>query len=283
MSGAHEGDLDLRIVTTALPSALTMDSVVRRFGRVEALRGLTWAATAGEVTCVLGPNGAGKTTAVEIATGLQRPDGGSVRVLGTDPWQADAAHRARVGVMLQDGGLPQSVRPMALLRHLARFWARPADVEALAERLEIHAFSQTTVRRLSGGQRQRVALAAALVGRPEVAFLDEPAAGLDPHARREVHALIREQADAGTAMVVTTHSFDEAERLADRVVVIVGGQAVASGTVAEVAGDRGLEETYFTLTDAQRGGTSSGGPASTAGPSGRTSPSSRPTISEGDR
>lgn len=237
-------------MTTALPAALTMDSVVRRFGRVEALRGLTWEASVGEVTCVLGPNGAGKTTAVEIATGLQRPDGGTVHVLGTNPWHASAQHRARVGVMLQDGGLPQSVRPLALLHHLARFWSHPADVDALAERLGIHSFRQTTVRRLSGGQRQRVALAAALVGRPEVAFLDEPAAGLDPHARREVHALVREQADAGTAMVVTTHSFDEAERLADRIVVIVGGQAVAHGTVAQVAGERGLEETYFALTDA---------------------------------
>lgn len=226
-----------------------MDSVQRRYGRVEALRGLTWEAAAGEVTCVLGPNGAGKTTAVEVATGLQRPDGGTVRVLGSDPWCADAEHRARVGVMLQDGGLPQSVRPLALLQHLARFWSRPADVDALAERLGIHAFRGTTVRRLSGGQRQRVALAAALVGRPEVAFLDEPTAGLDPHARREVHALIREQSDAGTAMVVTTHSFDEAERIADRVVVIVAGRAVASGTAVEVGGPRGLEETYFALTD----------------------------------
>lgn len=228
-----------------------MDSVERRFGRVEALRGLTWEAAAGEVTCVLGPNGAGKTTAVEIATGLQRPDGGTVRVLGTDPWQADATHRARVGVMLQDGGLPQSVRPLTLLQHLARFWAQPADVDTLAARLGIHDFQDTTVRRLSGGQRQRVALAAAMIGRPAVAFLDEPAAGLDPHARREVHALIREQAEAGTAMVVTTHSFDEAERIADRIVVIAGGRAVARGTVAEVGGGQGLEETYFALTDAR--------------------------------
>ncbi len=228
-----------------------MDSVTRRYGTTEALRGLSWTAAAGEVTCVLGPNGAGKTTSLEIATGLQRPDGGTVRVLGTDPWRAGAAHRARVGVMLQDGGLPQSVRPVALLRHLARFWQRPADVDALVARLGIAEFAGTTVRRLSGGQRQRVALAAALVGRPEVVFLDEPAAGLDPHARREVHGLVRETASAGTATVVTTHSFEEAERLADRVVVIVRGVVAAAGTVAEVAGAAGLEETYFALTDRQ--------------------------------
>lgn len=228
---------------------LVMSGVTRRFGAAEALTGLTWGARAGEITCVLGPNGAGKTTAVEIAAGLQRPDAGTVRVLGTDPWQADAAHRARVGVMLQDGGLPQSVRPVELLRHLARFWAAPADVDALVRRLGIDAFARTTVRRLSGGQRQRVALAAALVGRPDVVFLDEPTAGLDPHARREVHAIVAETAHAGTATVVTTHSFDEAERLADRVVVIVGGRAVADGTLQQVAGPEGLEHTYFSLTD----------------------------------
>lgn len=228
-----------------------MESVTRRFGATEALRGLSWSAAAGEVTCVLGPNGAGKTTSVEIATGLQRPDGGTVRVLGTDPWHAGAAHRALVGVMLQDGGLPQSVRPVALLRHLARFWRQPADVDVLVARLGIDEFAGTSVRRLSGGQRQRVALAAALVGRPRVAFLDEPTAGLDPHSRREVHGIVRETADAGAATVVTTHSFEEAERLADRVVVIVRGRVAAAGTVAQVAGSAGLEETYFALTDHQ--------------------------------
>ncbi|WP_040658058.1 ABC transporter ATP-binding protein [Ornithinimicrobium pekingense] len=226
-----------------------MQDVTRRFGTVNALQGLSWSARAGEVTCVLGPNGAGKTTSVEIATGLQRPDSGTVRVLGEDPWRADPEHRARVGVMLQDGGLPQSVRPVALLRHLARFWGRPADLDALVARLGIDGFAGTTVRRLSGGQRQRVALAAALVGRPEVAFLDEPTAGLDPHSRREVHAIVREAAGAGTAAVVTTHSFDEAERLADHVVVIASGRVVADGTLAEVAGEDGLEQVYFALTD----------------------------------
>lgn len=238
-------------MTPTPPAALVMDSVTRRLGTVEALRGLSWSASAGEVTCVLGPNGAGKTTSVEIATGLQRPDTGTVRVLGTDPWRAPAEHRARVGVMLQDGGLPQSVRPVDLLRHLARFWADPADVDALAARLGIDEFAGTTVRRLSGGQRQRVALAAALVGRPQVVFLDEPTAGLDPHARREVHGLVRETAAAGVTTVVTTHSFEEAERLADRVVVIVRGRVAASGTVPEVAGESGLEASYFSLTDRQ--------------------------------
>jgi ABC-2 type transport system ATP-binding protein len=239
-------------VTSAAGPALEMDAVVRRFGRTEALRGLSWGARTGQVTCVLGPNGAGKTTAVEIAAGLQRPDGGTVRVLGTDPWRAPPEHRAQVGVMLQDGGLPQSVRPTALLHHLARFYSDPVDVDALSGRLGIDTFAGTTVRRLSGGQRQRVALAAALVGRPRVVFLDEPTAGLDPHARREVHALVAETARSGAAAVVTTHSFEETERLADHVVVIVGGRAVASGSVTEIAGRSGLEDAYFALTDADR-------------------------------
>ena len=246
---AQEADLDWPTVTPPPADLLVMTDVRRRFGTTEALRGLTLSARAGEVTCVLGPNGAGKTTAVEIATGLQRADGGSVSVLGTDPWRATATHRARVGVMLQDGGLPQSVRPLVLLRHLASFWETPLDVDALASRLGIDAFARTPVRRLSGGQRQRVALAAALLGRPDIVFLDEPTAGLDPHARREVHAIIAETAQAGAATVVTTHSFEEAERLAARVVVIVAGRVVADGTLAEVAGADGLEHRYFALTD----------------------------------
>src|SRR5690606_30625447 len=140
----------------------------------------------GEVTVVLGPNGAGKSTAVEIAEGLQRPDSGTVEVLGRDPWRAPAEHRARGGVMLQDGGLPPWARPRRLLTHLSRMYAEPLPVPELTARLGIDDFEGTAVRRLSGGQRQRVALAAALVGRPEVLLLDEPSAGLDPHVRRDV-------------------------------------------------------------------------------------------------
>lgn len=223
--------------------------MTRSFGRVQALDGVSWTAQPGQVTCLLGPNGAGKTTTVEIAEGLQHADSGTVEVLGTSPWRADAEHRSRVGVMLQDGGLPQSVKPMGLLRHLARFYAAPADVDALAGELGIDEFSGTTIRRLSGGQRQRVALAAALVGRPEALFLDEPTAGLDPHVRRTVWALITRTAGAGATLVVTTHSFEEAERLADHLVIMARGRTVAEGTPAEVAGSRSLESAYFALTD----------------------------------
>jgi ABC-2 type transport system ATP-binding protein len=223
-------------------------NLAKRFGATTALAGMTWTARRGQVTAVLGPNGAGKTTTIECAEGLQHQDSGEVRVLGTDPWQADADHRASVGVMLQDGGLPNGSTPVRLLRHLASFHESPADVDVLVKRLGIDAFSGTTVRRLSGGQKQRVALAAALLGRPEVAFLDEPTAGLDPHARLDAWDLLRETRDTGCAVIVTTHSFEEAERLADHIVIVNHGCVAAAGSIAELTGDESLETVYFALT-----------------------------------
>lgn len=225
-----------------------MRDLTKRFGTTTALQGMTWAARHGQVTTVLGPNGAGKTTTIECALGLQRPDAGEVRVLGTDPWQASPDHRSRVGVMLQDGGLPVGTKPVRLLRHLAAFHRSPADVESLVDRLGIGAFSGTTIRRLSGGQKQRVGLAAALVGRPEVAFLDEPTAGLDPHARLDVWDLVRETRDSGCAVIVTTHSFEEAQRLSDHIVIVHRGRLAAQGALAELTRDGSLEDVYFSLT-----------------------------------
>ena len=225
-----------------------MCDLAKRFGSTTALAGMTWAARHGQVTAVLGPNGAGKTTTIECAEGLQHPDSGEVRVLGTDPWHAGPNHRAAVGVMLQDGGLPNGSTAVRLLRHLAAFHQSPADVDALVDRLGIDAFSGTTVRRLSGGQKQRVALAAALVGRPEVAFLDEPTAGLDPHARLDAWDLLRETRDTGCAVIVTTHSFEEAQRLADHIVIVNRGRVATQGSIAELTGKCSLEDLYFSLT-----------------------------------
>ena len=233
-------------------AAVEADGLIKSFGSVSALAGMTWAAYAGQITTVLGPNGAGKTTCMEVLAGLQRPDGGSARVLGADPWQAPAEHRARVGVMLQDGGLPNGAKPVTLLRHLASLYAAPLDVASLAERLGITGFAGTTVRRLSGGQRQRVGLAAALVGRPDVLFLDEPTAGLDPHARLDVYDLVRGERDRGACVVVTTHSFEEAEELADLVVVVLDGRVRGAGTLADIRGDGTLADAYFALTDRTR-------------------------------
>ena len=235
-----------------MTAAVTLTELHRKFGarsgEVTALDGLTWHAPLGRVTAVLGPNGAGKTTAIECAVGLQRPQSGTVDVLGADPALAGPDHRARVGVMLQAGGLPNGTKPLRLLEHLARLYDSPADVHDTAARLGVTDFAGTTVRRLSGGQKQRLALAAALLGRPELLFLDEPAAGLDPHGRLDVWDLISELRDAGTSVVVTTHSFDEAERLADHLVIMNAGRTVAEGPLAEVIAGRDLESLYFELT-----------------------------------
>jgi ABC-2 type transport system ATP-binding protein len=228
--------------------AVVVRELRRSFATTTAVDGASWSATAGTVTALLGPNGAGKTTTVECLEGLQRPDAGSVQVLGRDPWRAGPDHRARVGVMLQEGGLPTTSRPLPLLRHLEALYAAPAPLDELVDRLGIAAFAGTTVRRMSGGQRQRVALAAALLPHPDVLFLDEPTAGLDPHARLEVWDLVRAEAARGACVVVTTHSFEEAERLADRVVIMAAGRVVADGTLDEVRGGRSLEDVYFTLT-----------------------------------
>ena len=235
-------------------AAVEVREVRRAFGPVEAVAGASWQAHAGQITALLGPNGAGKTTTIECLEGLQRPDSGTVRVLDTDPWGAAAEHRARVGVMLQDGGLPNTATPLPLLSHLASLYADPLPVLGLAARLGIVDFARTPLRRMSGGQKQRVALAAAIIGRPEVLFLDEPTAGLDPHARLDVWDLVRSEAARGVAVVITTHSFEEAERLADRIVIMAHGAVVADGSLAEVSAGRSLEERYFALTGRGGGG-----------------------------
>lgn len=207
---------------------------------VRAVNGLSFAAAHGQVTALLGPNGAGKTTTLECAQGLLKPTGGTVRLLGEDPWNAGPLLRSRAGVMLQDGGLPQSARPGEFLRHVSSMYRQPADMSGLMDRLGIHSFARTPLRRLSGGQRQRVALAAALAGNPEIVFLDEPSAGLDPQSRTVVFELIAQLREQGTAVVLTTHLLDDAQRLADHVVIVDRGTVRASGTVAElIAGDDG--------------------------------------------
>ena len=217
-------------------------------GRMKrVLAGVDLSAHAGQVTVLLGVNGAGKTTTLECAQGLRRRTGGTIRLLGEDPQTADAELRARVGVMLQDGGLPPSSRPIPLLRHVAGMYRNPLPVDELAERLGLNEFSGTTIRRLSGGQKQRVALAAALVGRPEVVFLDEPSAGLDPQSRQVVFDLITELRTQGLGIILTTHLLDDAERLADWVAILDRGRIVAEGTVAELLGTSSQAARRLTL------------------------------------
>jgi ABC-2 type transport system ATP-binding protein len=223
--------------------AVEIVGLVKRYGGRAVVDGLDLVAERGRITAVLGPNGAGKTTTVECCEGLRVPDGGTVRVLGRDPHRQVAQLRPRVGVMLQDGGLPTGARALEMLRHIASMYAHPRDVAELTERLGIGSFAGTAVRRLSGGQRQRLALAAALVGRPEVVFLDEPSAGMDPQSRRAVWELMRELRTQGVGVVLTTHLMDEAEDLADHVVVVDHGTVIARGAVADLVaadGDRTL-------------------------------------------
>ncbi|MFI5758730.1 ABC transporter ATP-binding protein [Streptomyces sp. NPDC051569] len=220
--------------------------LVKRYGARTAVDGLDLSVRAGTVTAVLGPNGAGKTTTIETCEGYRRPDAGSVRVLGLDP-VADAARlRPRIGVMLQSGGVYSGARADEMLRHMARLHARPLDVDALIERLGLGGCGRTTYRRLSGGQQQRLALALAVVGRPELVFLDEPTAGLDPQARRSTWELIRELRADGVGTVLTTHFMDEAEALADDVVIIDAGRVIAQGSPEELC--RGGAENTLRFT-----------------------------------
>ncbi|MCX4551805.1 ABC transporter ATP-binding protein [Streptomyces sp. NBC_01500] len=207
--------------------AVEVRGLVKRYGARTAVDGLDLTVGTGTVTAVLGPNGAGKTTTVETCEGYRRADAGTVRVLGLDP-VADAARlRPRIGVMLQSGGVYPGAHAAEMLHHTARLHAHPLDVGTLIERLGLTDCGRTTYRRLSGGQQQRLALAMAVVGRPELVFLDEPTAGLDPQARRSTWDLVRELRADGVTTVLTTHFMDEAEELADDVVIIDAGRAVA--------------------------------------------------------
>jgi ABC-2 type transport system ATP-binding protein len=217
--------------------AVEIAGLTKSYGGVRAVDGLSLSAGAGAVTAVLGPNGAGKTTTIECCEGLRRPDSGAVRVLGLDPAEHATQLRSRVGVMLQDGGLPGAARALDVLRHVASMYAAPHDVDLLARRLGIDAFARTAVRRLSGGQRQRLALAAAVVGRPELVFLDEPSAGLDPQGRYAVWDLVQELRDSGVAVILTTHLMDEAEALADDVAIVDHGRVIAHGRPSDLVAD----------------------------------------------
>ncbi|MFE4601689.1 ABC transporter ATP-binding protein [Kitasatospora indigofera] len=210
--------------------AVEIAGLVKRYGDKTAVDGLDLVVERGSITAVLGPNGAGKTTTVETCEGYRRPDAGTVRVLGLDPVTQGAELRPRIGVMLQSGGVYAGARAVEMLRHTARLHADPLDVPALVERLGLGSCGRTAYRRLSGGQQQRLALAMAVVGRPELVFLDEPTAGLDPQARRATWDLVRDLRRDGVTVIVTTHHMDEAEQLADQVAIVDHGKVIATGT-----------------------------------------------------
>ena len=219
--------------------AVEISGLVKNYGRTTAVAGLSMSAARGQLTAVLGPNGAGKTTTIEVCEGYRRPDAGTVRVLGLDPVRDARKLRPRVGVMLQSGGIPTTARPGDYLRVMARFYAHPLEPSLLLDRLGLVESARTPFRRMSGGQQQRLALAAAIIGRPELLFLDEPTAGLDPQARHATWDLITGLRAAGATIILTTHYLEEAERLADHVVIVDHGSLVTQGTPAELTGSQG--------------------------------------------
>ncbi len=217
-----------------MPAVDVSGLVVRYPGDVTAVDGLSFTAEAGEVLALLGPNGAGKTTTVETLEGYKSPTTGSVRVLDLDPVADHARLTPRIGVMLQKGGVYPGIKPVEALRLFAAFYPSPEDPAALLDRLGLAGVARTPWRRLSGGEQQRLSLALALIGRPEVAFLDEPTAGVDVAGRQVIREVIAELAERGTCVLLATHELDEAERVADRVVIVDHGRLLAEGTPAEL-------------------------------------------------
>ena len=233
----------------AASAAVEVTGLTMRYGDTVAVDDLSLRVDRHTITAVLGPNGAGKTTTLETCEGYRRPQRGSVRVLGLDP--ARQRHRLlpRIGVMLQSGGAWSGVRAVEMLRHVARLHAHPLEVGPLVERLGLGECGRTPYRRLSGGQQQRLGLAMAVVGRPELVFVDEPTAGMDPAARRATWELLGELRADGVTVVLTTHYLEEAERLADRVHVIDAGRLVASGSPFELTRSRGRATIRLVVTE----------------------------------
>jgi ABC-2 type transport system ATP-binding protein len=216
-------------------AAVDCDRIVIRYGNTLAVDGMSFAAHRGEVVALLGPNGAGKTSTVEALEGYRPIADGTIRVLGLDPGADHAALVPRIGVMLQKGGVYPMLGPAQVLHLFAAYYDDPDDPDMLLDQVGLNDARRTPWRRLSGGEQQRLSLALALVGRPEVLFLDEPTAGVDPEGRIVVRELISAQRDKGLCILLTTHELAEAERVADRVIIMDRGRLLAEGTPAELA------------------------------------------------
>jgi ABC-2 type transport system ATP-binding protein len=215
-------------------AAIEVRDLTTRYGELTAVDQLSFALAPGTITALLGPNGAGKTTTVETLEGYKRPTAGIVRVLGLDPVRDHRRLVPRIGVMLQEGGVYTGIKAIEVLRLFASYYDEPHDPDELLDRVGLTDRRNATWRRMSGGEKQRLSLALALVGKPEVAFLDEPSAGIDPTGRRVIREVVSSLRDDGVTVLLTTHDLDEAERLADRVLIIDHGHLLADGTPNEL-------------------------------------------------
>jgi ABC-2 type transport system ATP-binding protein len=242
-------------------TAVRVVGLRKSYGDHEALRGIDFTIEPGEVFGLLGPNGAGKTTTVEILEGYRTRDGGTVEVLGADPQRAPSAWRERIGVMLQSSSLYPNLTVRESLRIFAGYYSSPRDADEVVELVQLVEKRDARVRTLSGGQKRRLDLGLALVGDPEVIFLDEPTTGFDPTARRAAWETVRNLRALGKTILLTTHYLDEAEQLADRVAVLRDGVIVREGSPADLTGGdveteiryrRGGEEIVERTTDATR-------------------------------
>jgi len=213
---------------------IQVENLIKRYGELEAVRGVSFSVSEGEVFGLLGPNGAGKTTTIEILEGLRNLDGGRVSVCGLDPQREPEKLKNEIGAALQSTSLPDKLRVMEALRLFSSFYKRGRDPEELLKRFGLEEKRNTFYSQLSGGQKQRLALAMALVNDPKVLFFDEPTAGLDPQVRREIYDIIEELKRERKTIVMTTHYIEEAERLCDRVAIVDHGKVVALGTPREL-------------------------------------------------
>jgi ABC-2 type transport system ATP-binding protein len=228
-----------------VPNAIVVSDLTKSYGSVEALNGVSFDVDEGEVFGLLGPNGAGKTTTVEILEGYRRRDGGDVSVLGLDPSGSPRELRKRIGVVLQQSELNPLLSVRETHQMFAGYYERPRDVDEVVELVGLGEKRDARVKTLSGGQKRRLDLGVALIGNPELVFLDEPTTGFDPAARRAAWDMIRALRSLGTTILLTTHYLDEAQQLADRVAVLRGGVIVRQGTPADLIGDSRLTEIRY--------------------------------------
>ena len=230
-------------LNTSTSVGLSVSQLVIKYGNVTAVDHVSFTAQPGRVTVILGPNGAGKTSTIEACEGFLSPTAGSVQVLGLNPFLQRKQLNRQMGIMLQDGGIYPSARVGELVQQYCALYGNGVDANALVARVGLHDVASTTYRRLSGGEKQRLSLALALAALPKIIFLDEPTSGIDVNGRDLVRSIIRELRDTGCCVIVATHELDEAERIADDVLVFHRGNVVASGTLHELRSGR--EEIRF--------------------------------------